>query len=325
METVNQLNLKLCSMLVAAVESGIKQLQEGEKLWEIKDFLPIHLSRPLKIYIRESYRNLTESLKGNDTPVCLTGNPGTGKTYFAFYFLVWLLNGHHSVAYVRGKANYLFTKESNTVTCRQLCQLFDVVLYDVMKGNQTISMIKCKKQVFIYSPGSFNKDWCPDGRPPPYVMPTWTKEELRTIIPETFDLQIFEDNFAIFGGIPRYVCMANSSAEKRETLTKVDVFSIELLMEAIGDPTSICAEVKGFNRLFHLKVDPVDLQEFSVDYASDKVLDLISKRLDAMSEVSMASFIETSKDTPFMGVLRGRFFEEYAHRKLARGGSFQVK
>ncbi|GES76651.1 hypothetical protein GLOIN_2v1761221 [Rhizophagus clarus] len=274
----------------------------------------------------------------------ITGNPGIGKTFFGRLMPIVLLKENKKVLldyeavtaliYPSGDTEYV----SDKVQYRQIAEEQDV--WCIIDGkrdqlghdfsNGKLIMVSLPKKSII---GDFAKQWCVK-----LYMPIWNKFEVEDCWKNVYcekvpseSLESLKDKFKLCGGIPRLIfgesLLYIKSAIKQELIS-------------VG-PGMLCNQSKDFSgdeythKLIHMRTN---LEEIEVEgekadpytgcfcfFGSDYIAYKCLKRLKEKYKEDLRTFIETARDIPEMGSLRGQLFELVSHEILCQGGTFPVR
>ncbi|KAG6820340.1 hypothetical protein H0H93_002000 [Arthromyces matolae] len=159
----------------------------------------LSLNDEQEILVRDSYKSLFERTwqyahRRPDTGLIITGQPGSGKTFFLFYLLVQLLRRHqHVVFYIRGIA-YLFSPQEDGYDIYKVypnehpelppCELNAFVwsLIEVLPTQSVPPLLVSLQQSFpIMAPspnGALYRDWKKQREARLWGMPLWNHDEL---------------------------------------------------------------------------------------------------------------------------------------------------
>jgi len=152
-------------------------------------------------------------------------------------------------------------------------------------------------------------------------MPCWSLDELRAVLPHfpAMSRAVVEERFATFGGIPRYVL--DEDEEWRRDLDKaIEKCNLARLRESVGG-RDLQEEVS--HRLLQYDVQQVGAIPL-VRFASPYVERQVAEKLLTDERRALLHFVATAKE-PTVASVRGKLFEEVAHRLLCTGSTFQVR
>ncbi|RGB33957.1 hypothetical protein C1646_169467 [Rhizophagus diaphanus] len=166
-------------------------------------------------------------------------------------------------------------------------------------------------------------------------MPTWNENELEecwnNLYRESgkFTLKSVKDKFKLCGGIARWIFSYDQSLSDIDSVIKRALTSVE--------PNMLCNQAKDFSgdeyahKLIHIntnlkRTDEAEpyTESFCL-FASDNVANRCLKKFKENYKECLRSFIESARNIPEMGSLRGQLFELVSHEILRQGGVFTVR
>ena len=301
-------------------------------------FIPVHLKR---LYIRESYKDLFNIIWKNQKSkdltkrlhrMAITGTPGIGKSVFLFYVMWRLANMKTTKTVIlhrraHKRRIYIFQNEGCWRT-RKISDIDD--LLDDPKTWYLTDALKPPPEerdsitILVSSPaGKYYETFIKyPGTAPLYYLPTWSLEELNIAAPY-FGVkpQLVESRFDKIGGIPRYVLEKDEDLGVRikRSLGKLALGKLESI--ALGE---VSKEDEISHLIIQFEIDPT-YSDFTLNVASDYVMDAILDRYVGRRERKLRNFIADTEGLSLLSGAHARAFEGYAHRVLSRGGTFLVR
>lgn len=284
------------------------------------------------VFIRHCYPKLLETaLSIIETPgtphLVILGNPGIGKTYFGYVFLLHLARSDATVVYESGKSEkrYLFSSDGIFIGKRDdfIRYLDDVSTYYIVDASRPVDV--AAKTILLSSPRrdvwyKFSDDHC-DIR----YMPIWSYEEIELCRSALFDYLLpakVKILYGKWGGIPRYILEnANNPIQQSKLDNAITAVDLQLLVKAVGNPE---AADSATHRLLHLNVAD-DFGTIHYVFASEYVADQVYLQLYTEKRDELIQFLAVSEGVGDVGVLRGVLFEKHAHTMISIGGTFQIR
>ena len=285
------------------------------------------------IYIRPCYPELFQTslsiVQSAETRhLIILGNPGIGKTYFGYYFLLQLVGSGATVVYETATLEglYLFTPNGVFKGTRFSLDdnLMDSETFYIVDGMEplrgavakTILLTSLRKSIWH----QFSKGPCTLR-----YMPVWSREEIlkcRSMLYPTLSKDLVESLYLKWGGIARYVLKFATDEEKQARLQEgLDVSNIDAVLESFGDSGE---EADASSRLIHRSVRD-GFHSGPYQFASAYVVDEIYRRVYAKDRGHLIRFLSATQGIGNTGQLRGVLFEKHAHTVLAKGGSFKIR
>ena len=132
--------------------------------------------------------------------------------------------------------------------------------------------------------------------------------------------KLVESRLTKIGGITRYVLEKDEDLEMRikRSLGKLALDKLESV--ALG---KVSKEDEISHLIVQFEIDPT--VRFTLNIASDYVMDAILDRHVGGRERKLRDFIADTEGLPVLSGTHARVFEGYAHRALLRGGKFLVR
>ena len=303
----------------------------------LPDIFTDYGSIPDKIYIRECYRELYDLASAtmmdpqyvkHKSATLFTGVPGIGKSLFMVYFIYRFLqderfpNKNFALEFRKGEYKCFNPTSDPTVfkctTRYGIDALYPeeyLLLCDIKENAEPLR--RCK-WTFIFS--SPNKDRYKEtlkNQPSfMYTMPTWSYEELSCI---QADQSKWNDNFALFGGVPRYVF--DNSTNSRNN------FDVNFDEKGRGISSSFFASGFGMIDLHQnymlIHINPPLTYTGQYDYGGKRVLSFASEIVlekvyhlnDAMILAQATELFNSGNSTAIYGATTaGKIFEKMCLR-----------
>ena len=156
-----------------------------------------------------------------------------------------------------------------------------------------------------------------------YYMPAWTAEELELCNKYLYKLSDEElrRNHDFFGGIPRYVF------DKDQSTMRALIDEALELSDIMDSPQSLAKKNAFLDEFSHklIIVEPVGLEKYRLAFASPQIQRRILQKYKENASTKLREFIRITKGKAILAVLRGKFFEEYAHDFLCEGRQIEAK
>ena len=278
--------------------------------------------------------------------VCVTGNPGIGKSSFGYYALFRALRDGRTVVYQAEKLRrshgdqkvYLFrgatvTSDSGAV---------DAALDDpntVFISDSIAPPVVNAFTLYVTSPRR-ERTWEYRKRDSASMLyfPVLTWEEIDAMRVACFP-QVLEadakERFTRWGGIPRYA-LAHTREERRLLEGAVNGVQAQDLSVAFDEPGERDDDSRGSHRIFHIKVhgevddtlrtdDPAYYEFLSREFASTYIANEVAKHGTALQRAEMVRLFNKSEGRRELAVARGHVFEVLALERLSRGGRFPMR
>jgi hypothetical protein len=280
-----------------------------------------------KIYIRECYKELYEIIKSKSSNYfSILGTPGIGKTCFGLYCMYRLLEDKKNIVYqnsVFGENVFIyfsyFTKEvyitngySSIVPFlndkKGTIYVCDAVKPIIFEKGTTILVTSTRREIY--------KNYHKFGTSVVRYMPVWTLEELMKL--STFEE--INESFRIIGGIPRQILEKDTKHLKIDLESAIFDIVIDKLAEYDGS-TDEAEDVRSL--LLHIIVDD-DYEKKYITFASKYIKDKLYDKFVRHNLRKFGDTIKSFADRPG-GSLLGELFENYIHKILPRGHTFEIK
>ena len=290
------------------------------------------------LYIRESYRTISSSIKSGVNKATITGTPGIGKSLFLVY-LFWMLvkKGkrvlfiHHPLnIYYNGQGSVFQISNDNFPSDIDYSFWNDTLwcLFDA-KHKTEVDLAKIPYEFCtIVLSTSPRRDMVNDFKKPPvpqyFYMPVWTETELEKIAPTFSNATEWRDRFKILGGIPRYVLEDMTLNPKTIIEDACSSCSLDECIKKIGINSSINDKSKVIHSLIHM-TSTTPFTESSVCYASQAVLNTIIEKKRTEAKRRMEELLASCEGNPLTASLCGYIFEPYVLELLEQGGTFSCR
>lgn len=283
------------------------------------------------IYIRPCYPKLlkeslsiVESLETRH--LIILGNPGIGKTYFGYYYLLSLARSGETVIY-ENHHEWLFlltphgvfrgtryTFHNHLMSSNTFYIADGITPVDVPA--KTILITELRRDIWH----RFSKNSC-DIR----YMPVWSREELyscRSMLYSSIPEGLVENLYLKWGGNPRYVLYyALVEAQQHLLREALCIYNIDSRVESVGGSG---AKSDLSSLLIHRSVRD-GFHSGPYQFASAHVVDEIYKRLYANHRDHLLRFISANQETDLCGQLGRQLYERHAHTIIAKGGVFKIR
>ena len=291
-----------------------------------------------EMFVRDAYDDLYNRYISQCHYVIVTGNPGTGKSYFSVYVLYRLRKERSDlvIVYVSAPSDIVLLFNGDTVSEakdeKELSSWLDkentIYLFDAGTRGARIPRVKECKTIVFSSPSrsnyhDFHKE-CILGPYPGGVMvymPTWSWDEIDKLCTiKKFETGKVRERFDHWGGIARYIfrrvqeCDAAEYANLDEAIENCDPEKIIDLATTLKG-----GDIKLNNhKILHIHVTN-KLPDGSLDYttaviyfASDYVVDRVYKKFTANTGKALIDIIDHCEGGWLSGI-RGQLFERFAH------------
>ncbi len=293
-----------------------------------------------KIFVRPDYLDLQKHIFTLINPlevrkprVAVLGNPGTGKTYFGLFLLVYCIRNGFTVVYESNFLNKLYLFSSDEIVSFSnrkdprfesiLAQRATIYIVDGMvpvhANARTILVTSPKHEIY--------HDFATKRTAPAVAlyMPTWNLNELTVLREAVFPSVGQKDMEALivrWGGIPRAV-LEDAAANKLSWESKdedalqsaIGYCSIDDLVETVKEGSE---RFLMSHRLLHVHCSAT-FRKLGYVFASDFVRDRVLRRLVQKERHRLLLFATFADGTSMNGGLRGQVFEYFAHAWLASG------
>jgi len=230
-----------CSGSIDANQTTVR-LPEGAKLLGGNELLIRECYRDVKDIIAMNFGLDPKTLKPRENrtsfeTMIITGNPGIGKSCFAFYLLLYLLQTGESVYYQRGDDHFHFKEGTwfrvkNAAICREsiLFKHGGWYLCDLNAEVSTYFCARCTKNIIVSSPKlRVFKQLLKEGTAKRFFMPVWTDEEMaifQELHKTRLDAAVAQQTIETWGNIPRMLLESSKSSLIQEVhkITSIEDF-----------------------------------------------------------------------------------------------------
>ena len=314
--------------------NNIASIPEDDGWLHFKENIPE--TKLKKLFVRDSYRALAESIEPGINKAIITGTPGIGKSLFLFYLLRKLVKEGKRVFIVYGATMFYYDGQGGVFGCSSLPDGFDLLFW-----NETLWCLFDAKDKTIGDLGKFpygkctfvlstspRRDLVNDFRKAPTVqefyMPIWTEEELDVIAPCFPGAIDWRRRYDVLGGVPRLV-LENTSKDPVAIIEDAcRRCSLDDCMEVIGLSSSIKETSKVVHALVHV-TSSYPFTDSSVSFASEVALRTIVRKKWKEAVRDMRILLEACDGNPLSASLCGYIFEPYAIELLEKGGEFRCR
>ncbi|CAI2182683.1 8049_t:CDS:2 [Funneliformis geosporum] len=256
---------------------------------------------------------------------CITGNPGTGKTFFGRYIISVLLKEGFELLVDDASYSHLY------LITRDEMNTFDVeVNHDFDTG----------KLIMVSSPKDLNiKNFCkPVNITIKVYMQIWSEaelEECRSLIYPEFSKDNLHESYQLCGGIPRMIFKC-----KLSEINKMITASVNNIGTDIFRYIGTLSDVDNYSHnLVHIHTNEEPVNEIinghifvnspytscELKFASAIVGDKVFARLKEFYKEETYKFVFASASVSLLDSVRGHMFEIIAHNELSAGKPFLIR
>ncbi|RHZ71427.1 hypothetical protein Glove_258g33 [Diversispora epigaea] len=280
------------------------------------------------LYIRKCYRDLLEIVfDENIRKLRITGNPGIGKTFFAYYLLYMLAKreeiiiynccaNQYPIAFDKEKAFVVYEAELYSYLCDK--SIWYIVDSKEPKSVKAKTILLCSPRKDHYK--NFDK----------YVgttiryMPVWSPEEIeacRIRIFDRLDKAKVEDLFSKQGGIPRFIL------EKAQDSTQQILLEEAIVKNSNPKIFNFVGEIDHADDMSHriIHIHTNTYTDKIIRFASKYVAEKVTYHLEENYKKELKNFVTANSSINEYITLRGFMFENIAHRILQMGGTFNIR
>lgn len=230
-----------CSGSIDANQTTVR-LPEGAKLLGGNELLIRECYRDVKDIIAMNFGLDPKTLKPRENrtsfeTMIITGNPGIGKSCFALYLLLYILQTGESVYYQRGNDHFHF-KEGTWFRVKNGAISQESILFkhggwylcDLYAEVSTYFCAGYTKNIIISSPKlRVFKQLLKDGRAKRFFMPVWTDDEMaifQELHKTRLDAAVAKQTIETWGNIPRMLLEGSNSSLIQEVhkITSIEDF-----------------------------------------------------------------------------------------------------
>jgi len=303
------------------------------------------------IFIRKCYRDLLELIIEdwkNGQHTLVLGTPGIGKSTFLCFVLYQLCKEKDATILLqrREERHCLCFKADGTVeegpfeVLKIYCE--EKTTYLLCDGIVPPEIgVRCKI-LEVSSPrreywNTFKKRNDVTTR----YMPTWSLLELEICWQHCYskklNKQLVYSNYKYFGGVVRFVLGKGNQPndplkEINEALSRTDLSQALESDGTAGAPEEVSSIILHWkvidNSTKDTDMDEVELVSYDAylcDFGSEYIRQQVIDKLGSQLEIYFHNFVEHASGNIYFGQLRGRLFEDLAHKKLQSGGSFSIR
>lgn len=286
------------------------------------------------LYIRPVYNRFWEIITGAENGWILTGTPGIGKTFFTFFLFLKIRKTQPDAIIVRinpDKALVFYPgggvhrTDSKNISDEITSKKTNWVIADSVVTE--VENMKCQT-VMVTSPKMSGYERHRKLGFEVRCMPVWDLSEIEKLREHYYphvDQEEVEDNFDIWGGVPRTVLQFGRNISwQRHMRIALNIGTITKCMEFDGqEGYDNISDVCG--RLVHLiPMDDVYV-DTQIQWASQKLANFALDTLIAKNAKEAINLILSTQGSGSYGSLRGDLFEKLAHRIISAGGDFMVR
>mmetsp|Transcript_3001 Transcript_3001/g.10145 ORF Transcript_3001/g.10145 Transcript_3001/m.10145 type:complete len:421 (-) Transcript_3001:215-1477(-) len=268
--------------------------------------------------------------------IIIMGNPGIGKSCFAFYLLLYLLQTGESVYYQRGDDHFHF-KEGTWFRVKNNAMIRETILFkhrgwylcDLYPEVSTYFCAGYTKNIIIsYPKQRVFKTLLKDGRAKRFFMPVWTDDEMaifQELHKTRLDAAVAQQTIETWGNIPRMLLESSNSTLIRE----IQKFTREVQkFTSIGDLDDKVRAVydQDFDlpsNLVHLVPSPT-YDSVKAQICSEHAKVLISKWM-IKRDLDMALKVAFSQPYSDRVLSNGILFEFLSHPVLRKEGKRKAR
>lgn len=293
-----------------------------------------HIPYHSTLYIRPAYHSFWEMINGEHHQWIITGTPGIGKTFFAFFMFSKIRETQPDSIIARVDAYRMFifypngdvySPASRTVPDEIASDEKNWVIADAVTTR--FEGMNCRT-VVLTSPRMEGYKRHRKAGFQVRCMPVWDLEEIRTVHARVYphlDLTKVEDIFEIWGGVPRTVLQfANDKSWQRHLRSSLHISTIENCMKFDGGESyESIDDVCG--RLVHEVPMDDKYIDTQVRWASQKLASFALDALVSKNATDAMNLVLSTQGIGSFGSLRGHLFEKLGHRIVSAGGTFTVR
>lgn len=341
---------RLLSAILASPPPSPHIVLGGGANWPVIDS-PVLFVRPFYDAFYEGV--LGRSLDGFARPsqkrcrkVCVTGNPGVGKSSFGYYALFRALRQGRTVVYqaekldrVGGARDVFLFKDAEVRLYNSDVHYLELQSpATLFISDSVVPPVVGAFTLYVTSP-RHDRTWefrkSDDAAVLYFPVLSW--EEIRAMAASCFpecSAESIAERYSRWGGIPRYVL---SHGDEEGALLADAVAGVKAVeLQAAGvEPAHGDASV-GSHRVFHIKVvgevdagvsphDPAYYRFHSRELASNYVTTALLRRKVDMLRDDMVRFVSAAAGEARLAATRGMVFEQLALERLSLGGRFKVR
>ena len=218
----------------------------------------------------------------------------------------------------------------------QLKQATTVYICDVGGRGSAEPQVCAALTIVLSSPDeSHYHEWLKGKRKPAVHMPSWSKEEVTAVVPAVYPQRFLADGvtsiypgrFKLYGGIARTLFSPDSDDRLEAELCKaIQSCNLDKLFHSIttGERLGPLQQLVDYQVGNNPDGTP-DFRTATMNFASDEICERLMQEKEARGADEVVSFLASSVGKPDIGGMRGKVFEQYAHRVLSAGGVFRCR
>ncbi|KAI8904979.1 hypothetical protein EDD86DRAFT_277657 [Gorgonomyces haynaldii] len=268
------------------------------------------------VYVRPCFIPLATQLfeLSNSFPtVRVMGSPGVGKSYFAYFLLLWISRTGATVVHETHNRRYFFSKDTadvgNLHSFEDILQTGDYYIVDGPKPT------KCKAKTIElcnFRTGSAKKR---------VILPLWSRDELKRCRDSLFlnvSLQKMDELFLKWSGNPKYVLeQAYNDNEQHRLLEAIKAVPLTTLVDGV-EQGRFLNDVSAFMTHFVEK-------DSKFYFLNDYVADLYFAHVYQTQKQQLVGFLSRPDAFSAYTFVFMALLDRLAHLKLSKGGRFKIK
>ena len=292
------------------------------------------------------FANVNANAHKNLQQMIVSGTPGTGKSFFAMYFIWRLLHPDgelindvpEAIVYYDNPASskgWIYHR-GHFFKSNDLRRWLSLDECDEMLDNNDCWLIydgaippekpRCKTLV-VTSPGNLSKAQkgakaFHESTEFEIYFPTWSFDECELAARRVFKcddaiIDKIRERYILYGGVPRFVLEWQKSKPKANPLgNAIASADIHKAVNDLGSSAFDHQQVSG--KLIHLIPD-TDYRSFTYEWASTHIMELCFDRLFTVTKTRIQCLLNSGQGL-HMGSLYGILFEPWFHRKISEQG-----
>lgn len=306
------------------------------------------------LLVRKSYIDLFETILKYHH-ILVTGNPGIGKSMFMVYVIFRLRKIDKKekifIVGVSKTSSYFFIKDDVVHYCEESEALKEFIkLSKDKEGKDIYYLFDCgtngtlrplpaialgsKKSIVFSSPDmknyrDYQKDCISHVRQKGVVlyMPTWSLLEINDFLSigeALVDRKTVMERFTLFGGIPRNIFSCGDNQRN------LDDLNAAILFGRTAEMLTVVRQYETANKHSHKVIQIVPKKysfytKFFIDFTSRHVeLEVVRYSMENDQD-NFLKMLLGSANSPDLAVIRGRYFESFAHYIITKGGDFNIR
>lgn len=307
------------------------------------------------VMVRRAYIEIFKDVILKHHHTLVSGNPGVGKSLFMWYVLYKLSEGaNEEMVFILGfskLSSYMIVRNDFVYYCcnemealeesveaerekKKIYYLFDCATKGNMRPLSAIAARSILSVVFSSPDQENHHDYLKDcvtsatQKGVRVIMPTWSLCEINDYLSTgnvTVEREVVLSRLALFGGIPRYLFECGNGITSKNNLESAILFAKhEEILKLVNHYKNGTISNKYSNKVVQIvPIKGSNYEEYFVDFTSMYVRCQIVKHSMEHDRENFLKVLNTK--SPDIAVIRGHYFESFAHYKLAKGGNFSVK